>query len=400
MQTGNVGPDKSSTRGAQEVEPKKQITIGSRFIPWLVVIVSVYVLLVAVGVIGKGFRHVCGGAEGVESLFIFATNPFIGLVIGILATALIQSSSTVTSIIVALVAGGMPFAVAMPMIMGANVGTTVTNTLVSFGHVNRPGEFRKAFAAATVHDFFNLLSILIFLPLELAFGFLEKLSGALTHVIENFGAVDASGNGVVKFVVGSGTRLVESLTSSLPDLWAGAVLIVAGITLILLSIMYLGNALKSVFVGRAQKFLQAVVGKGPVTGIFSGTLVTVLVQSSSTTTSIIVPLAGSGMIGLRHVYPFTLGANIGTTVTALLAATAISGATHAIAHQIAIGHFLYNLLGVVVIYGIPWLRGIPIAGAEWIARLGSERKGLAVSYILSVFFGVPGALVFFKIWLS
>ena len=137
-----------------------------------------------------------------------------------------------------------------------------------------------------------------------------------------------------------------------------------------------------------------------MTGIFSGTLVTVLVQSSSTTTSIIVPLAGSGMIGLRQVYPFTLGANIGTTVTALLAAAAITGPTHAIAHQIAIGHFLYNLLGVIVIYSIPWLREVPIAGAEWIARLGSERKGLAISYILAVFFGVPGALVLFKMWLS
>ena len=380
--------------------PQEQTGIRSGLVRWLIVIVAVYVLLVAVGVIGKGFRQVFGGAEGVESLFVFATNPFVGLVLGILATALIQSSSTVTSIIVGLVAGGMPIAVAIPMIMGANVGTTVTNTLVSFGHVNRPEEFRNAFAAATVHDFFNLLSILIFLPLELAYGILEKLSGAVTHVVENIGTVDASGKGIVKVVVGTGTRFVESLTSSLPDPWAGSVLIVGGIALILLSITYLGNALKAVFVGRAQTFLQAAVGKGPVTGIFSGTLVTVLVQSSSTTTSIIVPLAGSGVIGLRHVYPFTLGANIGTTITALLAATAITGTTHAVAHQIAIAHFLYNLLGVVLIYSIPWLRGIPMAGAEWIARLGSERKGLAVAYILSVFFGVPGVLVFANAWLS
>ena len=382
------------------MKPEEPKSILSRVVPWLIVIVALYVLLVAVGVIGKGFRQVFGGPEGVESLFVFATNPFVGLVLGILATALIQSSSTVTSIIVGLVAGGMPIAVAVPMVMGANVGTTVTNTLVSFGHVNRPGEFRNAFAAATVHDFFNLLSILIFLPLELAFGFLEKLSGAVTHVVENIGTVDASGKGIVKVVVGTGTRFVESLTSPLPDLWAGSILIVGGIALILLSIMYLGRALKTVFVGRTQRFLQAAVGKGPVTGIFSGTLVTVLVQSSSTTTSIIVPLAGSGVIGLRHVYPFTLGANIGTTITALLAATAITGATHAVAHQIAIAHFLYNLLGVVVIYSIPWLRRIPMAGAEWIARLGSERKGLAVAYILSVFFGVPGALVFSGAWLS
>ena len=382
------------------METKKGPAIESGLVRWLVVIVSVYVLLVAVGLIGKGFRLEFGDKEGVASLFALGTNPFVGLVLGILATALLQSSSTVTSIIVGLVAGGMPIAMAIPMVMGANVGTTITNTIVSFGHVGRSDEFRKAFAAATVHDFFNVLSIVIFLPLELAFGFLEKLSGELTRIVENIGTVDASGKGIVKIVVGFGTGLVESLFSWLPDVWAGLVLIVVGIALILLSIMFLGIALKSVFVGKAQRFLQAAVGKGPVAGIFSGTLVTVLVQSSSTTTSLIVPLAGSGVIGLRHVYPFTLGANIGTTITALLAATAITGPTHAVAHQIAIAHFLYNLVGVIVIYGIPWLREVPIMGAEWLARLGSERKWLAILYIIFAFFGIPAVLVFANAWLS
>ena len=335
-----------------------------------------------------------GGPENVEALFVFATNPFIGLVLGILATALIQSSSTVTSIIVGLVAGGMPIHAAIPMVMGANVGTTVTNTIVSFGHVRHPKSFKKAFAAATVHDFFNLLSILIFLPLELAFGFLEKLSGAVTHVIENMGTVDVAGEGIVKIAVGSGTKFVESLTAPLPDFWAGLALSIIGIVLILLSIMYLGNALKAVFSGRAKNHLHAAIGKGPVTGIFSGTLVTVLVQSSSTTTSLLVPLAGSGVINLRQVYPFTLGANIGTTITALIAAMAIVGETHAVAHQIAIAHFLYNVFGVVVIYSIPGLRNMPVMGAEWIARLGSERRGIAAAYMASVFFLVPGGLVF------
>lgn len=370
-------------------------TAGKSWIlSWLIIVAALYVLLVAVGVIGKGFRLTFGDADGLESLFALSTNPFAGLVLGILATALIQSSSTVTAIIVGLVTGGMPVAMAIPMVMGANVGTTVTNTLVSLGHIRRPAEFRRAFAAATIHDFFNLLSIAIFLPLELAFGLLEKLSGAATHVVESIGTVDAGGNGIFKTVIGAGTGFVESLTASLPGVWAGPILIAGGIALIMLSIMYLGSALKAVFVGRAQGFLQAAVAKGPVTGILSGTLVTVLVQSSSTTTSIIVPLTGSGVIGLRHAYPFTLGANIGTTVTALLAATAVTGATHAVAHQIAIAHFLYNLMGVVVIFSIPWLREIPLSGAEWIARLGSERKWAAVAYILLVFFGIPAALLY------
>ena len=162
-------------------------------IAWGAIALALYVLLVAVGVVGKGFRQVFGGADGIESLFVLASNPFIGLVFGILATALIQSSSTVTAIIVGLVAGGLPISVAIPMVMGANVGTTVTNTIVSFGHMNRPSEFKKAFATATVHDFFNLLCIVIFLPLELAFGFIEKLSYSVTGILESIGTVDASG---------------------------------------------------------------------------------------------------------------------------------------------------------------------------------------------------------------
>ncbi|MFP3423403.1 Na/Pi symporter, partial [Bacillus sp. SIMBA_161] len=75
--------------------------------------------------ISTGFQLAFGSEA--EALFAFATNPFLGLMIGILATALIQSSSTVSAIVVSLVAGGLPVSTAVPMIMGANVGTTITN---------------------------------------------------------------------------------------------------------------------------------------------------------------------------------------------------------------------------------------------------------------------------------
>ena len=359
-----------------------------------IVIVAIYVLLVAVGVVGNGFNIAFGGRDGLTGLFEFATNPFIGLFIGILATALVQSSSTVTSIIVGLVAGGLPISFAIPMVMGANVGTTITNTIVSFGHIRRSSEFKKAFAAATIHDFFNLLSIAIFLPLELIFGFLEKLSAVTTVFIESFDvSSESAGKSLFKVAIKTGTKFVESVVSPLPDAWAGIILIVIGIGLILCSIMFLGNTLKAAFAGKARKYLHTAVAKGPIAGICSGTLVTVLVQSSSTTTSIIVPLAGSGVIRLSHVYPFTLGANIGTTVTALLAALAVTGPTYQAAHQIAVAHFLYNVIAVVVVFGIPILRNLPLAGAEWIANLASKQKSLAIAYTLCVFFGVPGLLV-------
>ena len=134
---------------------------------WLAVITLIYLILVAVGAVSHGFKGFSGGAEGAAQIFAFANNPFVALLLGILATALVQSSSTVTSVIVGLVAGGLPIGMAIPMVMGANLGTTITNTIVSLGHIRDRGEFRRAFAAATVHDFFNLLAVFIFLPLEL-----------------------------------------------------------------------------------------------------------------------------------------------------------------------------------------------------------------------------------------
>ena len=107
-----------------------------------------------------------------------------------------------------------------------------------------------------------------------------------------------------------------------------------------------------------------------------------------------VPLAGSGVFRLKQIYPFTLGANIGTTITALLAATAISGETAVFALQIALVHLFYNSLAVSLIYGIKNLRKIPIRGALWLAKVATERKAIALLYIIGVFFGLPAILIF------
>lgn len=351
---------------------------------------SVYMLLLAVSFVSGGFKLATGNQ--VVELLSFATNPFLGLVVGTVATALVQSSSTVTSIIVGLVAGGMPVSIAIPMIMGANIGTTITNTIVSLGHINGGIEFKRAFAAATIHDFFNLLSVIIFLPLEMAFGFLEKLSGVLSKWLVGAGAVSIGDFNFLKMatqpIVSEVTLLFDS---TFPEFWAGVLLAVFGVVTILVSITFLGKVLKSIMVGRVKHLIQGAIGRGPLAGIGSGTLVTILVQSSSTTTSLIVPLAGNGLFSLRQVYPFTLGANIGTCITALLASTAITGNLAASAVQIALVHLLYNVLGVVVIFGIPVLRQIPITCAEKLSTLALRDKKLAFGYVLGMFFAIPGA---------
>lgn len=353
---------------------------------WIAVAVLVYLLICAVGLIGSGFKAATG--DEAKEMFAFATNPFAGLVVGTVATALIQSSSTVTSIIVGLVAGGLPVSVAVPMVMGANIGTSITNTIVSLGHVREKKEFARAFSAATVHDFFNLLSVVIFLPLEIAFGLLEKIGKTLASF---FVVEDASMGGLnfVKAMTAPVVGTAKHYALSLGDGLGGVLLIIGGVVLIFITIHYVGKLLKKLMVGKAKEIMHAAIGKGPISGIVSGTIVTVLVQSSSTTTSLMVPLAGSGAFGLKQIYPFTLGANIGTCITALLAATAVDGNANA-ALQIAFIHLTYNVLGVIVIYGIPFLRFTPVRAAEWLGVTAAENKLIALAYILGVFFVIPG----------
>ena len=368
-----------------------ELAHGPSWLKWLKIAGLVYLLLVSVSLIGGGFKLAAG--EHAKELFAFASNPVASLVVGTVATALIQSSSTVTSIIVGLVAGGLPVGIAIPMIMGANIGTTITNTIVSLGHVRRGDEFRRAFSAATIHDFFNIMCVLIFLPLEIMFGFLEKAGGWLSTHLIGAESMSMKGMNFIKPVVKPPVKLIESTMNGLPDMLTGGVMILLGVLTIFVVITFIGKLLKSLMVGKAKDILHSAVGRGPISGITSGTVVTVLVQSSSTTTSLVVPLAGSGVFSLRQVYPFTLGANIGTCITALLAATAIVGPSAVFALQIALVHLLYNVLGVLVIYSIPFLRELPIKGAEKIADVAVRNKLVALGYIAGMFFVIPFVMI-------
>jgi len=358
---------------------------------WAVLCVLIYFMLLAVSIIGNGFNTMTSGHA--EGLFEFASHPVTGLIIGILATALIQSSSTVTSIIVAMVAGGLPITLAVPMMMGANVGTSITNTIVSMGHIHDKREYEKAFQAATIHDVFNVMAVIIFLPLEVLFGILEHLSGWMVSWMHSDTAVAVGGFNPIKAVTKPVNEQLQWLLGDLSNGYAGAIMIILGIGLIVASITFLGRIMKALMVGRAKSLLYKSIGRGPVSGIASGTAVTVLVQSSSTTTSLMVPLVGSGVLTARDIYPFTLGANIGTCITALIAALGITGVMAEPALQIALVHLVYNVLAVAIIFGLPWLREIPPVFSAALARQVAKRKILGVMYILGVFFALPFGLL-------
>ncbi|WP_204795504.1 Na/Pi symporter [Oceanisphaera litoralis] len=370
--------------------------VKSSWISWLLVSFLVYMLLAAVGAIGSGFKAAAG--NDAKELFAFASNPGIALIVGVVATSLIQSSSTVTSIIVGMVAGGLPISIAIPMVMGANIGTSLTSTLVSLGHIRDGEAFKRAFSAATVHDSFNILAVAILLPLELLFRPLATISEYLAGLLVSDASVSMSGVNFMKVLLAPASDLLKASVAWLPGIWSGVALILIGIGLILVVVTQIGKVLRKLMEGRAMNILHTAVGRGPASGMASGTLVTVLVQSSSTTTSLIVPLAGTGVFSLKQVYPFILGSNIGTTITALLAATAISGAAATVALQIALVHLLFNLLAIAVIYVLPFLRQLPVVMAETLATLAQRNKAYVAVYIVGVFFALPLMVVGVSQW--
>lgn len=359
---------------------------------WFWVAALVYLLVCAVNLIGSGFKAAAG--DQAARLFEFAANPLVGLMIGVAATALVQSSSTVSSIIVGLVAGGLPGVIAIPMIMGANIGTTVTNTLVSLAMAGDRQAFRRAFSASTVHDVFNVLAVAIFLPLELMFGMLERSAATAAALLTGAGDYSMGAFNFVRAATAPTVELLQAVGRPFPGVFSGIAVIVLGIVLIFLSISLLGRLLGELMTGRARHMLHAAIGRGPIAGIGTGTAVTVLVQSSSTTTSLIVPLAGSGALSLRQVYPFTLGANIGTCVTALLAATAVTGALAIESLEIALVHLFFNVFAVLLIFGLPALRELPLRAAETLGRIASRNRLVAAAWVLGLFFALPLGLVF------
>jgi len=359
---------------------------------WCLLVCLVYLMLLAVGLIGSGFKEAT--QEQAKGLFELAANPIMGLIIGMVCTALIQSSSTVSSIIVAMVAGGLPISIAIPMMMGANIGTSITNTIVSLGHIGNKAEFQRAFNAATIHDFFNILAVLIFLPLEIMFGIFQHISAAMVSLVASGVTSEMSGFNPIKASTAPVIDFVKALLVNTNDIYSGSIKIVLGLALIIFSITWMGKIMKSLMIGRAQEILKSTLGKGPVAGISSGAIMTILVQSSSTTTSLLVPLVGNGIVTARSIYPFTLGANIGTCITALIAALAIVGPNAQLALQIAFVHLAYNVLSVVVIYGIALLREWPPNLSYQLSLKVAEHKIYGIAYIVGVFFFVPLSALF------
>ncbi|KAK3595936.1 hypothetical protein CHS0354_032445 [Potamilus streckersoni] len=424
-----------------------------------------YLFICSLGFMGDAFKLLGGKTAGKafqDSNIL--SNPVAGLMIGVLATVLLQSSSTTTTIIVSMVAQEvLTVKLAIPIVMGANIGTSITNTIVSLGQIANKDEFRRAFAGATVHDMFNWLTVLVLLPLEIISGYLEWLSGVLVeslklqadkeadkdflqviigpftkliiqidkNVIENIAKgmneyldktilktccdkTEKYFNGTVSDVVNgtlmNSTKLLQSckdpckyLFRNAANVWSdsaiGAVLLVLALVIMCACLIAIVKLLHSLLKGQMAVTIRKFVNAnfpGRVCGYFTGYLAiligagfTILIQSSSVFTSSLTPLVGMGVISLDRMYPLTLGSNIGTTATGILAAMAqdIDKVPHAL--QIAFCHLFFNISGILIYYPIPFFRP-PIGAAKFLGTETAKYRWFSIAYLLLMFFVIPG----------
>jgi solute carrier family 34 (sodium-dependent phosphate cotransporter) len=363
------------------------------------VLLLLFIFLVGIKGLGDGFTML--GRDLLESFFRATENPFTALVIGILATTLVQSSSVTTALVVGLVAAPenpLPLANAIPMIMGANIGTSVTNTLVSLAHVGRPQEFRRAFSVATCHDFFNYLTVLVLLPLELMTGFLRYAAESTAHMLVSRGTGGVQYDSPLKPLLEGAFSPIKGAIAGTFDLrqaqavatiLVSAALIIGALTLIV-------RVMRRALQDRVETGILRIFEKAGALGLVVGIILTVMVQSSTITTSVLVPIAGAGIITLEQAFPVTIGANIGTTITALLASLAASGANAEAGITIALVHLYFNITGMLMIYPFPAIRRIPLGAARWLADVATRSKRWAFAYVFGMFYGLPALFAFIE----
>jgi solute carrier family 34 (sodium-dependent phosphate cotransporter) len=397
-----------------------------------------YFFLFALELLAASAKVLTGCKAG--TLFTDNTNPIAGVMVGILATALIHSSSTVTSIIVSLVGSGISVRIAMYMVMGANIGTTVTCAIVALGQIQDIEQFERSFAAASTHGMFNILTVAVLLPLEAATGYLAALTKLCVRNASTSGSGQAWGGPIKKFVSPLGERIMiankklinsvatgegscssgggfypivcegsASYANCKPGLIAcnertgrcpaffsadasvaddkvsGGVVFFISFVILFICLIGIIIILQRMIIGVSARIIFKATDFNGYFAILIGCGTTAIIQSSSVFTSTLTPIVGIGALPLEQMYALTLGANIGTTLTAIMAAMVTDGTDPL---RVALSHFFFNVTGVLMFYPIPYMR-FPLFSARQLGKATRHWKGFPAAYIISIYYLGP-----------
>ena len=411
--------------------------------PWhryLALVVLAYLFFLAIELLGSGMK--LSFADMLRDFLAAHTADFTELrsfVIGVVGTAFVQSSSTVTSMSVVLAQEGvMPLVIAAGIVHGANLGTSVTSSIVAFatsvpkstGNLLKDGwnllfqprgpAFERAVGAAVVHDFFNIIMVTaILLFLELPFGWILASSEATASWLESR-IVSSDWMLDVLAIVSPGTYTkpvakglfhgvewgIAQLGFHPPAYAPGIVLVLVGLPLLFWSLRAFSTTMKDVVLAGADtddalSLGDRLLGTNRYDTFLRGLVLTILVQSSSATTSMVVPLAAMGLFKVRRVFPFILGDNVGTTFTALLAAT--SGLGQPGFHEgmtIALCHLLLNAFAVILAWIVVGLPTSILGSADFLAEKAERMPAILLLYLGCLVIVLPAVVYVFPQWVA
>jgi sodium-dependent phosphate cotransporter len=358
---------------------KRKSTVNIFFNVFLALFL-LYLFLLEIDLLSLSLKGL--GIGFAKTLINTTESPLNGLFIGLLTTAIVQASGVTTAITVGFVAAGtLTVRNAVPIIMGANIGTTVTCLFASLGHFSIDKEFSRAFSAAVVHDFFNILTVVVFLPIEILFHPIERLSLFLTNFL--------LGKKGVCFESPL-TLIVKPVSEKIIGLFCGHYVIsaITSLILIVFALVFFVKILKKASSRGFETLIDHYLLKNAITAGLLGIALTAFIQSSSATTSLVVTLVGTQITTIEKVFPYILGANIGTTITAMLAAL-VTGNANAI--TVALCHLFFNTFGIMVWYP---LRIVPISLAKGLGELSGKKRLLAFIYVLGIFIVIPIIVIF------
>jgi len=335
------------------------------------------------------------------------TIPVVGVAIGLLATSLVQSSSAVVAATMAslagMVASGMPMTSALtfgvPVVLGANVGTTVTNSMVALGHSRDKKEFDTVVPGAIVHDIFNVLNISLFFGLEMTTGLLSKTAVLLSQAVSgafSIGAGSVLSFDLLRFLIEKPiiAPLAKLLSRTFGHLFGGLALLLVSFGGIVLSLSVISSNVKKLVNTTSLKGKISAALKSPFRSVLTGTSVCWTLQSSSIATSLALPFLAAKTIDLKDMYAYTLGCNIGTTIDMSqiygYMASGIAGIS------LGVTHILINTIGVTFWLFTP-LKHVPPTIAKRIGNvITSNRMAplFLIGYVGAIFFVLPFSLIF------
>jgi len=371
---------------------------------------SVYLFIASLEGVKSGFKLIFAEWQAsILGMVTANTAPMTGLALGMLSTALVQSSSAVVAATMVsmsgMVASGLPLETAIqfgvPMVLGANIGTTVTNTIVAFG-IQRGmtmNEFKDTIPGVIVDDVYEALTITIFFILELSTGIISRtvlrLGSFYTEVLkmeEVFAAFDKT---IVDIVIGDPLiKPTKALAVGLlGDRFGGVFLFLAWFGVIIVSMGMITKGLEKIIeTGWEDKVKLAF--ENPYRGFATGFGITFLVGSSSIGSSLVIPFLATKVVNLKTAYPYLVGCNMATTVDLSQIYGYVAGGV--VGMILGSAHVLLNILALSI-WLISPLRFVPVRTAEWLGGKIAQNQNAAyalLAWVVVVFFVVPILVIY------